>query len=175
MKRPHAICISDTDDLDDTDGEESEEVRSTSRAKAGAATYLTRFKDTWSKEWLLIRKETTLYHYWCYICRAERNYGQQGRRDVETHVMSAGHLENVKAIKTSQTIPQFFHMAPTVDSMTQLESKTRRAEVKVATTLVKHIFHWPSQSTSVLYFGKSYLTLKLQKHLAQEKQRLLAL
>jgi len=38
MKRPHAICISDTDDLDDTDGEESEEERrwkestSTSRA-----------------------------------------------------------------------------------------------------------------------------------------------
>ena len=46
MKRPRAICISDTDDLDDTDGEESEEERSTSRAKAGAATYLTRFKDT---------------------------------------------------------------------------------------------------------------------------------
>ena len=52
--------------------------------------------------------------------------------------MSSGHQEKVRAVKSSYRIPQYFTAAPTVDSMTPLEAKTRRAEVKVATTLAKH-------------------------------------
>ena len=136
MKRPRAIALSSDSDSD-SEGQ-LEQKSSHSRAKSGAATYLSSFKDSWSKEWPFIRKGTTVYHFWCDVCRAERSCGHQGRRDVERHVLSSGNQEKVRALKSSHRIPQYFTAAPTVDSMTLLEAKTRRAEVKVVTALAKH-------------------------------------
>ena len=139
MKRPHVVCINSNSDSEDTDAEQKRQKRSSSsRAKSGAATYLTSFKESWSKEWPFVRKAITAYYFWCDICRVERSCGHQGRKDVEQHLESASHRDKVEAIRSSQRIQQYFHATPSIDSMTPLEVKVRRAEVKVATTMVKH-------------------------------------
>ena len=139
MKRTHVVCISSDSDSEDTDTEQKRlKGSNSSRAKSGAATYQTSFKESWSKEWPFIRKATTAYYFWCDICRVERPCGHQGRRDVERHVASASHRVKVEAVRSSQRIQQYFHTAPSIDSMTPLEVKVRRAEVKVATTMAKH-------------------------------------
>ena len=163
MKRPRAVVLSSNSD---SDSEERQQKGTKARTKSGAATYLSSFKELWSKEWPFIRKGTTVFHFWCDVCRAERSCGHQGRTDVERHVMSYGHREKVRAVKSSYRIPQYFTAAPTVDSMTLLEAKTRRAEVKVATTLAKH--------NIPLSFAEHLTPLyhEILKHTAQEKLRL---
>ena len=41
-----------------------------------------------------------------------------------------GHSKKVEAVRSSGKIQKFFNVAPSVDSMTALEAKVRRAEVK---------------------------------------------
>ena len=141
--------------------------------KSGAATYLSSFKDSWSKEWRFIRKGTTVYHFWCDVCRTERSCGHKGRGDVEQHVLSSGHQKKFRTVKSSHRIPQYFTASPTVDSMTLQEAKTRRAEVNVATALAKHNVPLAFAEHLSPYFVRYFLILKLQKHMVQGKLRLL--
>ena len=148
-----AVC-EDSDINSDNSGSEEIHVTSSDRAKSGAAKYLTKFKPEWTKQWPFIASGSTTHHFWCNICRVERSCGHQGRRDIERHIGSEGHIKKAKDVKSSKKIKTFFTAAPTVDTMTPLEAKvsstfdisvltiilwqTRRAEVKVCTTLVKH-------------------------------------
>ena len=122
-------------------GSESSQSKQTvpvERSKSGAARYLTIFQTEWSKEWSFIKKGSSNHYFWCDICRVERCCGHQGRTDVERHISSDGHAKKTKDIRTNQQLKSFFPSAPSVNSMIALESKVRRAEVKMTATMVKH-------------------------------------
>ena len=108
------------------------------RGKSDAAKYLTTFQAEWSKEWPCITKGSTAHHYRCSICRVERSCAHQGRKDIERHIGSDGHVKKVDAVRSSGKIQKFFNVASSVDKMTALEAKVRRAEVKVTSSMVKH-------------------------------------
>ncbi|XP_058881945.1 uncharacterized protein LOC117403636 [Acipenser ruthenus] len=110
-----------------------------SRTKCGAATYKSKFQPGWTTEWPFIKKGLTQHHFWCEICRTENACYHMGHADVERHIESESHQRKVKAVEQSQQITKFtVNTAPKVDNMTQLEAKARRAEIKVAVTMVNH-------------------------------------
>ena len=141
MKRSSAARCSSPQYSSDENGEyEGPSIKRSNptRAKSGAAKYLTTFQVEWSKEWPCITKGSTAHHYWCSICRVERSCGHQGRKDIERHMGSDGHVKKVEAVRSSGKIQKFFNVAPSVDRMTALEAKVRRAVVKVTSSMVKH-------------------------------------
>ncbi|XP_058847956.1 uncharacterized protein LOC117412816 isoform X2 [Acipenser ruthenus] len=108
-----------------------------SRTKCGAATYKSKFQPGWTTEWPFIKKGLTQHHFWCEICRTENACYHMGHADVERHIESESHQRKVKAVEQSQQITKFtVNTAPKVDNMTQLEAKARRAEIKVAVTML---------------------------------------
>ena len=51
---------------------------------------------------------------------------------------SDGHGKKVEVVRSGGKIQKFFNVSPSVDKMTALETKVRRAEVKVTSSMVKH-------------------------------------
>ena len=101
-------------------------------ARSGDAKYPMTFQVEWSKEWPCYIKGSTAHHYWCSICQAERLCGHQGRKDIKRHIGSDGRVQKVEAVRSSGKIQNFFNVTSSVDQMTALEAKFRKAEVKVA-------------------------------------------
>ena len=51
--------------------------------------------------------------------------------DTEQYTGTDGHAKKVEAVRSSGKIQKFFIVAPSVDKMTVLQAKVRRAEVKI--------------------------------------------
>ncbi|XP_033967957.2 uncharacterized protein [Pseudochaenichthys georgianus] len=69
--------------------------------------------------------------------RHENSCAHQGKADVIRHMKSKGHRAKEQAIQSTTTIAPYY--APvSVGGMTAQEAKTRRAEVKVAVSMVEH-------------------------------------
>ena len=60
----------------------------------------------------------------------------QGQADVARHVASQSHENKVKAVRSSGTLDHF--TVKKTGNMSSVETKARRAEVKVATALASH-------------------------------------
>ncbi|KAK1888518.1 Zinc finger BED domain containing protein 5 [Dissostichus eleginoides] len=102
----------DTEDETEEPAEETVEMRvetgKKQSAKSGAATY-----------------------------RHENSCAHQGKADVIRHIKSKGHRAKEQAIQSTTTIAPYY--APvSVGGMTAQDAKTRRAEVKVAVSMVEH-------------------------------------
>ncbi|XP_071061695.1 protein FAM200B-like [Pseudochaenichthys georgianus] len=131
----------DTEDETEEPAEETVEMRvetgKKQSVKSGAATYRCTFKREWTAEWPFITIGTTTSYYWCSICRHENSCAHQGKADVIRHMKSKGHRAKEQAIQSTTTIAPYY--APvSVGGMTAQEAKTRRAEVKVAVSMVEH-------------------------------------
>uniref|UniRef100_H3A325 HAT C-terminal dimerisation domain-containing protein n=1 Tax=Latimeria chalumnae TaxID=7897 RepID=H3A325_LATCH len=68
------------------------------------------------------------------VCRTENQCSHQGKHDVERHIASQGHQDEVKALKSYQTLGTFSGQYHKVRRL----NKARRAEVKVANFTARH-------------------------------------
>ncbi|KAF3842654.1 hypothetical protein F7725_001503, partial [Dissostichus mawsoni] len=112
-------------------------MRHKCRKNAGAASYGSKFNSQWTKEWPFITPGTTPFHFWCSICRHELECRHQGRADVIRHINRESHLKKQKIVESSSKMDMFIQGTQSTE-MGQLETQTRRAEVKVAMTMLQH-------------------------------------
>ena len=69
------------------------------KAMAGAATYQTKFKDEWKKEFPCISSVFgDPYRFRCNVCCVSNLCDHQGKGDVKAHCKSVGHLQKAKAL-----------------------------------------------------------------------------
>ncbi|XP_028303726.1 uncharacterized protein LOC114463975 isoform X5 [Gouania willdenowi] len=133
--------IENTEDETEEPAEKTVEMRidtgKKKKAKSGAAIYRCAFKREWTAEWPFITVGTTSSYFWCSICRHENSCAHQGKADVTRHIKSKAHRTKEQAIQSTASIAPC-HGPDTVDGMTAQEVKTRRAEVKVAVSMVEH-------------------------------------
>ena len=93
--------------LDLSDEEEEDETRPgpSKRAKAGAGTYQTKFKDEWTKTWPFIQEvKKDAYKFLCTICNRQVSCGHMGKTDVERHIGKEMHKSNAKSMKSQSTL-----------------------------------------------------------------------
>ncbi|XP_072168656.1 uncharacterized protein [Diadema setosum] len=107
------------------------------RGKRGAATYKSSFKKEWSEIWPFIRMGITASHFRCNICSQDMSCAHQGLFDIKRHISSSGHKEKERLQKSTWGITHFTVQTGNRE-MSNTETKIRRAEVKVAMTMVQH-------------------------------------
>ncbi|KAF3840274.1 hypothetical protein F7725_018991 [Dissostichus mawsoni] len=124
------------EDEDETQVQCESLCASKKRKNAGAASYGSTFNSQWTKEWPFITPGTTPFHFWCSICRHELERRHQGRADVICHINRESHLKKQKMVESSSKMDMFIQGTQSTE-MGQLKTQTRRAEVKVAMTMVQ--------------------------------------
>ncbi|CAB3981223.1 Hypothetical predicted protein [Paramuricea clavata] len=72
-----------------------------------------------------------IYSFYCNICKRSVKCSHMGITNIEKHVGNQMHIANVKAARGQRTINFPRNDSPLIE-------KTTRAEVKIATMLVKH-------------------------------------
>ena len=113
-----------------SDYDSEEEARpplSKKKAIAGAATYKTKFKDDWKKEFPFISSVYgDPYRFRCNVCCISILCKHQGKADVKAHCRSTGHLQKAKALDKQPRLDSCDHAKAKLDHM------TIEAEVKMA-------------------------------------------
>ena len=73
---------------------------------AGAATYGTKFKETWMNEFPFVTEghQDPMYNFHCKICKKDISCRHQGIADVRRHERSKSHIDNVAAVKTTSCL-----------------------------------------------------------------------
>ena len=142
QKRPRHEIETSGSDVEYVTDQEQEKVEKASgkstRAKADAAKYHCQFKPEWTTVWPFIKKGTTPSTFWCDICRSQVSCSHQGKADVARHVASTSHERAAKAVQSSGTLDCFAVHVTCSSGMGAVESKTRRAEVKMACAMAVH-------------------------------------
>ncbi|KAK0153150.1 hypothetical protein N1851_005167 [Merluccius polli] len=125
--------VEEVEEEEDTSTEPT--VKQKKRAKSGAAAYNSKFNSAWTKEWPFIKQGTTEFHFWCEVCRHELECRHQGRADVQRHITRESHIKKQKILDSTNKMDRF--VCSRAEEM-NLDTQARRAEVKVAVTLVSH-------------------------------------
>ncbi len=109
------------EERDSSEYDSEKEVR-----KHAMATYQTKFKDEWKKEFVFILSVCgDLYLFRCNLCCTSILCHHLGKRDVKAHCKSAGHLQKAKALDKQH----WFEYEP---AKANLDKNTMEAEVKMA-------------------------------------------
>lgn len=96
------------------------------KAIAGAATYHTKFKDEWRKEFPFISSVSgDPYRFRCNVCSISILCKHQGKADVKDHCRSNGHLQKAKDLEKQPRLDSCYR------DKANLERKTTEAEVKM--------------------------------------------
>lgn len=99
------------------------------KAIAGAATYKTKFKDEWRKEFPCISSVVgDPYRFRCNVCCVNILCDHQGKGHVKAHCRTVGHRQKAMALDKQPRLPNFL-VDPT---RANLDKKTIEAEVKMA-------------------------------------------
>ena len=142
QKHPRREIETGGSDVQYVTDQEQEKVEKASgkstRAKAGAAKYHCKFKPERTTVLPFIKKGTTPSTFWCDICRSQVSCSHQGKADVTRHVASTSHERAAKAVRSSGTLNRFAVCVTGSSGMGAVESKTRRAEVKMACAMAVH-------------------------------------
>eukprot|EP00057_Strongylocentrotus_purpuratus_P019851 XP_011674325.1 PREDICTED: uncharacterized protein LOC105443158 [Strongylocentrotus purpuratus] len=107
----------------------------TGSKRKGAATYKSSFKREWTIIWPFITMGATAGHFRCNVCNQEGSCRHQGLSDIKRHISSKGHKDRETLQKTTRSIALFTH---SIKEMSSAETKIRRAEIKMAMSLVEH-------------------------------------
>ncbi|XP_047202552.1 uncharacterized protein LOC124856284 isoform X6 [Girardinichthys multiradiatus] len=112
----------------------------TKKKKTGAATYNSKFNPKWEEEWSCITAGSTPFHFWCTVCRRELECRHSGRADVVRHFKRDYHIKKLQFYEKlfGSSLKLKMAVIPKTGEVDKLEAQTRRAEVKVAVTLVQH-------------------------------------
>lgn len=138
------VEIKNEEPEDDNIAEETVErtgnIEKKQKALSGAAVYRCNFKAEWTAEWPFISIGSTPSCFWCSMCRREISCAHQGKSDVKRHLKSKVHRTKELAVQSIQptAIIAPCYVPTTVGGMTAQELQTRRAEVKVAVSMVEH-------------------------------------
>ena len=73
---------------------------------AGAATYRTKFKETWKNEFPFVTEgqQDPVYSFHCKICQKDISCRHHWIADVRRHERSKSHIDNVAAVKTTSCL-----------------------------------------------------------------------
>ncbi|KAM4581644.1 uncharacterized protein V3H82_005782 [Fundulus diaphanus] len=110
------------------------------KKRTGAATYNSKFNPKWEEQWPCITAGSTPFHFWCTVCRRELECRHSGRADVVRHFKRDYHIKKLQFYEKlfGSSLKLKMAVMPQMEEMDKLEAQTRRAEVKVAVTLVQH-------------------------------------
>ena len=89
----------------------SSETSSRSKAMkySGAYTYKSTFQSSWQRKWPCIKAvQGNVHSLLCTVCTKKLSCKHQGEKDVTRHLQSAGHNQNVKALKETPSVRTSF-------------------------------------------------------------------
>ena len=134
-------------DLEEYDTEEEarplQPPKKKKTAIAGEATYKTKFKKVWKKEFPCTCSLSVFsdpYCFWCNVCRTNTLCNHQGKGGMKAHCRTAGHQKKAMELDKQPQLPNFL-VDPT---KANLDKKTIGAEVKMAILCAHANIHVPT-------------------------------